>query len=44
MGKRKDKNYYMKLASTNSRAAKTSQIKLKAYKEGFREGLNVRRD
>ena len=39
MGKRKDKAYYQKLASSHSRAAKTAQTKLKSYKEGFKDGI-----
>ena len=35
MVKRKDKNYYMRLAATHSRAARTQQTKLKSFKEGI---------
>ena len=44
MAKRKDKNYYKDLASRNSRAARTSQMKLKAYKEGLKEGIQVAKE
>ena len=44
MAKRKDKNYYMKLAAQNSRAARTSQMKLKSYKEGLNEGIRIAKE
>ena len=44
MGKRKDKTYYQKLASSHSRAAKTAQTKLKSYKEGFVEGVRLAKE
>lgn len=44
MAKRKDKNYYKKLASQHSRAARTSQIKLKSFKEGLKEGIQIAKD
>jgi len=42
--KRKDKKYYQELASKHARAAKTSQMKLKSYKEGFEDGLKAARE
>lgn len=44
MAKRKTKAYYKEQAARNARSAKTSQVKLKSFKEGFKEGLAVRRD
>ena len=44
MAKRKDKNYYKDLASKNSRAARTSQMKLKSFKEGVDYGLKVSKE
>ena len=44
MAKRKDKNYYMKLSATHSRAARTQQTKLKSYKEGLREGIAIAKE
>jgi len=41
--KRKDKKYWEEEAQKARRSAKTSQIKLKSYKEGFKEGLRVRK-
>lgn len=43
-GPRKTKAYYKDLASKNARAARTSQMKLKVYKEGIQEGLRIARD
>lgn len=39
MAKKKTAKYWEDQAKRNARSAKTSQIKLKSYKEGFREGL-----
>ena len=44
MVKRKDKAYYKDLSSRNSRSARTSQMKLKAFKEGLKEGIQMAKD
>ena len=44
MAKRKDKNYYMKLAATHSRSARTQQTKLKSFKEGLKEGIALAKE
>lgn len=44
MTKRKTKEYYKDLASKNSRSARTSQMKLKAFKEGLKEGIAIAKE
>lgn len=44
MAKRKDKNYYKDLASRHSRTARTSQMKLKSFKEGLKEGIQIAKE
>lgn len=41
MPPRKDKKYWEERSKKAERSAKTSQMKLKAYKEGFKDGLEA---
>ena len=44
MAKRKDKNYFKNLASRHARSARSSQMKLKSYKEGLQEGIRIAKE
>ena len=44
MAKRKNKNYWIDRARRAERSKRTSQEKLKSYKEGIQEGLRLAKE